>query len=209
MKLYDCQMAPNPRRARIFLQEKGLDIPKREIDILAGENLEDDYLAINPFGLVPVLELDDGTFISEVPAICRYIESQHPEPNLMGTDPVETARIESWERYAEMNGMQAAGELFRNMTPALDDRGLPGMTGIERIPALVERGKRRLAHFYAQLEDRFAQSEYLAGDRFTLADITALCVVDFATFVKQGIPEGNENTKRWYEAVSARPTAAV
>jgi glutathione S-transferase len=158
-------MAPNPRRARIFLKEKGLDVPKEEINILEGENLKDDYLAVNPFGLVPALELDDGTVITEAPAICRYIESQHPEPNLMGTDPLETARIESWERFAEMSGMQAVGEMFRNMTPVLDDRGLPGMTGIDRIPALVERGKKRIANFYKQLEDRLSESEYLAGDR--------------------------------------------
>ena len=209
MKLYDCQMAPNPRRARIFLQEKGLDVPKKEINILAGDNLKDDYMAVNPFGLVPVLELDDGTFISEVPAICRYVESQHPEPNLMGADAKEIARIESWERYAEMSGMQAVSELFRNVTPLFDDRGLAGMTGIERMPALVERGKRRLARFYAQLEDRFATSAYLAGDRFTFADITALCAVDFATFAEQGIPRDNKHTKRWHAAVSARPSAAV
>jgi glutathione S-transferase len=209
MKLYDCQMAPNPRRARIFLAEKGLDIEKEEIGIFEGDNLKPAYLDKSPLGLVPSLELDDGTILTEVPAICRYLESQHPEPNLMGKNPLETARVEAWERFAEMNGMQAVGEYFRNATPGFDDRGLPGMTGIPRLPALVERGEKRIAAFYEQLEKRLSESEYLASDRFTLADITAMCVVDFATFTEHGIPEGNANTKRWHTACAGRPSAAA
>ena len=205
MKLYDAQ-APNPRRARIFIAEKGLDIPTEELNILEGENLTDEYKAKSRFGLIPALELDDGTVLTEVPAICRYLESQHPEPNLMGQDPIEIAQSEMWERYSEMSGAQAAGECFRNGFAKLDDRGLPGITGIPRIEALVDRGARRLASFYQVLEERLGESEYLGSDRFTLADITALCAVDFATMVKHGIPEGNENTKRWHAACSARPS---
>lgn len=206
MKLYDGQ-APNPRRARIFIAEKGLDIPTEQVDIFKGENLSDSYKAKNPLGLVPALELDDGTVLGEVPAMCRYLECQHPEPNLMGKDPVETAQIEAWERFAEMSGMQAVGEYFRNGAEMFDDRGLPGVTGIPRIEALIDRGERRIAGFYEALEKRLGESEYLGSDRFTIADITALCVVDFATFAKHGIPEGNENTKRWHAACSARPSA--
>ena len=207
MKLYDCQFAPNPRRARVFLKEKGLDIPFQEIDIMGGENLKDDYLKVNSNGLVPALELDDGNIICEVPAMCRYLEAQHPEPNLLGKDPYEIAQVEQWERFAEMTGMQAVGEVFRNQLPAFANRGLPGMTDIGAVPALVERGKSRVAAFYSQLEQRLAESEYLASNRYTLADITGMCVVDFATFAEMGIPDGNTNTQKWHAACQARPSA--
>jgi len=206
MKLYDAQ-APNPRRARIFIAEKGLDIPTEEVNIFEGANLSDSYKSKNPIGLVPALELDDGTVLTEVPALCRYLESQHPEPNLMGNNPIETAQIEAWERFAEMSGMQAVGEYFRNGAEMFDDRGLPGVTGIPRIEALIDRGERRIAGFYEMLEKRLGESEYLGSDRFSIADITGLCVVDFATFTKHGIPDGNDNTKRWHAACSARPSA--
>jgi len=208
MKLYDAQ-APNPRRARIFIAEKGLDIPTQELSIMDGENLTPEYKAKSRFGLIPALELDDGMVLTEVPAICRYLESKHPEPNLMGRDPIEIAQIEMWERYCEMSGSQAVGEYFRNGFSKLDDRGLPGITGIPRIEALIDRGKRRLASFYEVIEQRLGESEYLASDRFTLTDITGLCAVDFAQMVKLGIPEAHRNTKRWHAACSARPSAAA
>ena len=206
MKLYNAQ-APNPRRARVFIAEKGLDIPAEDVSIFDGENLTASYKEKSPFGLVPALELDDGTVLTEVPAICRYLESQHPEPNLMGADPIEIARVEAWERFGEMSGMQAAGEYFRNGMERFDDRGLPGVTGIPRVEALIDRGERRIAAFYEVLEQRLGESEYLASDRFTLADITNMCAVDFATFTKHGIPEGNTNTQRWYAACAGRPSA--
>lgn len=206
MKLYDAQ-APNPRRARIFIAEKGLEFDVETISIPKGENLTAEYKAKSPFGLVPALELDDGTVLTEVPAICRYLESLYPEPNLMGSDPVEVAQVEAWERYAEMSGSQAAGEYFRNSTERFDDRGLPGVTGIPRIEALIDRGERRLVSFYEVLEKRLGESEHLGANRFTLADITAMCAVDFATFTKHPIPEGNNNTQRWHVACSARPSA--
>ena len=207
MKLYDCQMAPNPRRARVFIKEKGLDIPCHEIDIMSGENLKDEYRQINSTGLVPALQLDDGKIICEVPAMCRYLEAQHPEPNLMGQSPYEVAMVEQWERFGEMAGMQAVGEVFSNQLPAFTERGLPGMTDVGAVPALIERGKQRVAAFYAQLEQRLSESDYLASDRYTLADITAMCVVDFATFAEIGIPEGNTRTQRWIEACHSRPSA--
>ena len=209
MKLYDCQMAPNPRRARIFIAEKGLDIPNHEVDIIAGENLKEDYLKINPWGFLPALELDDGTVIAESPCIFRYLESLHPEPNLPGNDPLESAKIEAWERFAEMNGMSAIGEFFRNQTEALQDRAMPGFSGVALMPELVERGRKRAMWFYDQMEKRLAESEYLGGDRFTAADITTLCAVDFGNAVGLGIPAGNSNTLRWHKAVSARPGTQV
>ncbi len=209
MKIYDCQMAPNPRRLRIFVKEKGLDIPMQEVDLLGGENLQPTYLAINYQGLIPALELDDGTILTEVPAICRYLESLHPEPNLMGTDPLETAQIEAAERWAEMSGMQAMGEIFRNKVDLLKDRGMPGMSGIPQIPALVERGEKRLQAWVAQLDAQLGKHEYVAGKRYSLADITAFCVCDFAAAAGAPVHEGSPNIKRWYEAVAARPATKV
>ena len=124
------------------------------MNILEGENLKEAYLEVNPWGMLPSLELDDGTVIPEAPCIFRYLESMHPEPNLLGKDPKESAAIEAWERFAEMSGMHAIGEVFRNQTEALADRAMPGFSGVPLIPELVERGKKRAAYFYDQMEKR-------------------------------------------------------
>jgi len=208
MKLYDCKVAPNPRRVRIFLAEKGLDIPKTEVSILDGDNLKPEFLRINPRGLLPVLELDDGTRLDETVAICRYIEETHPEPNLMGRDTLERAVIESWQRHMEFDGLAAVGEIVRNSIPLFSARGLPGVSQVPAIPALVERGTASAKRFFERLEQRLQETEFVAGNRFTIADITALCAVDTAqNFVKLMIPDGNTATKRWHAAVSARPSA--
>jgi len=209
MKLHDCQMAPNPRRVRIFLAEKGIECEKVEHSILAGETCAPEYLKINPWGTVPALELDDGSLIREAPAICRYIEALHPEPNLIGRNPREAAEIEAWERFSELNGMRGFGEYFRNQTEALAGRGLPGPTKLDLIPALVERGKKRVAYFFTQINEQLGKTEYLGSDRYTIADITAQCVVDRATGSKLGIPEDCPNIARWHKLVSARPSAAA
>ena len=207
MKLYDCQMAPNPRRVRVFLAEKGVDIPKTEVSIIEGENLKPEYLAVNPRGLLPTLELDDGSRIDETVAICRYIEETQPEPNLMGRDALEKAQIESWQRHMEFDGLNPTGEMFRNSFDPFKNRGLPGLENVQAIPELAARGKAGVERFYERLEHRLSQSSYVAGERYTVADITALCVVDFASFAKMGIPEANTNTKRWHADVSSRPSA--
>ncbi len=207
MKLYDCQMAPNPRRVRVFLAEKGVDIPKTEVSIIEGENLKPEYLAVNPRGLLPTLELDDGNRIDETIAICRYIEETQPEPNLMGRDALEKARIESWQRHMEFDGLNPTGEMFRNSFDPFKNRGLPGLENVQAIPELAARGKAGVERFYERLEQRLSQSAYVAGERYTIADITALCVVDFASFAKMGIPEANTSTKRWHADVSSRPSA--
>jgi glutathione S-transferase len=208
MKLYDCQMAPNPRRVRIFLAEKGLDIPKTEVSIIDGDNLKPDYLKVNPRGLLPVLELDDGTLLDETVAICRYIEEVHPEPNLMGEAGLDKAVVESWQRHMEFDGLASAGETLRNSFAPFKTRGLPGVTDVAAIPALVERGTAGVKRFYERLENRLGETEYIAGNKYTIADITALCVMDVTTqMLKMEIPAENTNTKRWYDAVSARPSA--
>ena len=209
MKLYDCQMAPNPRRARIFIAEKGLDIPKHEVNILEGENLQDDYLKVNPWGMLPSLETDDGTVIREAPCIFRYLENLHPDPNLLGNDPMEASSIEAWERFGELQGMQAVGEFFRNQTEALADRALPGFAGVPLMPELVERGKKRAAWYYAQINERLGESEYLGSDRYTAADITSQCAIDFANAVGLAIPDDCANVQRWHKSVSSRASAAA
>jgi len=209
MKLYDCQMAPNPRRARIFMHEKGVEAEKIEHNILGGDNIKEEYLKINPWGTLPVLELDDGTVIREVPSIFRYLESTNPEPNLLGNNPKEAAEINSWDRFSEFQGMGAIGEFFRNKTEALSGRGLPGPISLELIPALVERGEIRASWYFEQIDQRLAESEYLGADRYTAADITALCTIDFANAVGLPIPEIRTNVARWHTAVSARASATA
>ena len=208
MKLYDCAVAPNPRRARMFIAEKGLDIPKVEIDILGGGNLDPEYLAVNPRGLLPALQLDDGTLIDEVVAICRYLEELHPATPLLGTTPVERAVVESRQRQMEFDGMIAVSEVFRNSHPDFVRRSLPGdPRPTPAVAGLVERGRQTLTRFFDVLERYLDRSPFVAGERLTLADITALCAIDFAGWVDITVPQGNTNTARWYRAMSARPSA--
>jgi glutathione S-transferase len=208
VKFYDCTIAPSPRRVRIFLAEKGVRIETVQVDLMTAENLNPSFLAINPRGVVPVLELDDGTRIDEAVSICRYIEDTHPEPPLMGTDPKSRALIDSRTRHMEFDGFLAVANVFRNSTPGFAKRGLPGITEeVPAIPALVDRGFAGITRYFGMLERYLEDSEYIAGDRFTIADITALCVVDFAGWVKRSIPADHVRTKRWHEAVSSRPSA--
>jgi len=209
MKLYDCAMAPNPRRARIFLAEKGISLPTIEVDIVDGENLTPAFLAINPRGLLPTLELDDGTRIDEVMAICRYFEAIQPQPALLGRNAKEKAMVESRQRKMEFDGMIAGSEIFRNQHEKFAQRSIPGGGGdaIPAIPALVARGTQTVARFFEWLEIYLGESEYVAGEVYTMADITALCAIDFLAWVKLTIPPGNARTLAWYAKVSARPSA--
>jgi glutathione S-transferase len=211
MKFYDCQMAPNPRRARIFMAEKGLEIPKVEVNILDGENLREPYVSVNSRGLIPTLELDDGTRFDEVMAICRYFEELYPTPNLMGRTPVERALVESYQRKAEFEGMIAGSEAFRNKHEKFVDRSIPGAPhqAIPVVPGLVARGRQTIGRYYDWLEQVLSRSQYLVGDTYTMADITAQCAVDFHKWVELGIPAENVHTQRWYAAVSARPSATA
>ena len=211
MKLYNTQLAPNPRRVRMFMSEKGIECDIVELNIVAGDNLNDEYLALNPRGLLPALELDDGTVLDESVAICRYLEETVPEPPLMGTDPVSRAQIEARQRHMEFDGLFAAADTFRNSYPGFANRGLGGNVGeVPAIPELAERGKASLERFFRKLDDSLASSQYVAGDSFTIADITALCAVDFATTAARfSFPEDCPNVKRWYDEVSARPSASA
>ena len=205
------QMAPNPRRVRIFLAEKGLtDVPMVQIDLMAGENLKNDFLKINPSGTIPTLELDDGTYLDESVAICRYLEELYPEPKLLGTDALSRARIEACQRHVEFDGFQPLLDHFRNTFPAFSERGVAGLPAeYKAIPELAERGHRRYHLFMKNLNESLAHQDYIAGDSFSIADITALCGVDFAKVVGIELPEDYEHANRWYTEVSGRPSAAA
>ena len=209
MKLYDSEQAPNPRRVRIFMAEKGISCETEQLNIVLGENLSDDFLAVNPRGVLPTLVLDDGTVLDESVAICRYLEETHPEPALMGADALSKAQIEARQRHMEFDGLFSAAEAFRNAYPRFAKRGLGGNVGpVDAIPALVERGKASVLRFYNRLNEDLGQSRYVAGDAFTIADITALCAVDFASMAARvPVPESCENLARWHAEVSARPSA--
>ncbi len=208
MKLYNFKMAPNPRRVRVFAAEKGIEIPQEEVDLSSRSQLNSDYLTKNTQAEVPALELDDGTVITESTAICAYLEGLQPEPALMGTTPLEKAQIVMWDRRVELLGLQAIAEAFRNGNAFFKDRALAGPVDHPQIPELAERGKVRYAAYLDLLEARLADSPYLAGETFSIADITALIAADFAKVIRMGPPfDSRPNLQAWYERVSARPSA--
>lgn len=210
MKLYDMVKAPNPRRVRIFLAEKSIDVERQEVDISSGQNRQPDYLTRVRRGVVPALELDDGTIIDESIAICRYFEALQPDPPLFGSDPLGIARIESWQRRIEFDGMINVAAIFRNTAPHFAERAAPGAApNTAQIPAMAERGLSLLPGFWSLLNEQLADTPFIAGPDFSVADITGLVTVDFAKWVKQRIPDDAPNVQRWYEQVSARPSAAA
>jgi len=205
MIFYDCATAPSPRRVRIFLAEKGLEIDTVQVDLQKGEHLAPAFRAINPFCTVPVLELDDGTRLLESNSICLYLEETNPEPNLLGRDAKEKAVIAGWNREMEWNGFMAMADAFRNRARGLVGRALTGPINYEQIPELAERGRQRVKHFFSLLDERLGESAYIAGERFTVADITALVTVDFARWIRLEVPDDAVNLRRWHGKVSARP----
>lgn len=207
MKLYDMTMAPNPRRVRIFLAEKGIEVDSEQVDIPSGENIAPAFRAINPRGLLPTLVLDDGTVIDESVAICRYFEELHPEPSLMGTDATSKAVIESAQRHMEWDGLMPVADAFRNGNPAFTDRAVSGTEGVPLIADLVGRGTLLAHRFFDSLNETLADTEYVAGDTFSIADITAFCVVDFAKWVQLRIGDEHPHVQRWYAAVKSRPSS--
>ncbi|NKC15321.1 MAG: glutathione S-transferase [Gammaproteobacteria bacterium] len=209
MKLYDFAMAPNARRVRMFAAEKGIELETVSIDLSKREQMNDGYRAINPRLAVPALVLDDGTLITESVAICRYLDALAPEPALFGTDAKDQAIVEMWHRRVELEGMQAVADGVRNSVEFFAGRGLPGAVDFPQIPALAERGKQRVDLFFAMLNERLADSEYIAGDNFTIADIAALIGCDFAKVIKKRISEEQSHLHRWYAAVRARPSASA
>jgi glutathione S-transferase len=209
MKFYDCTTAPSPRRVRIFMAEKGIEIPTVQVDLRNGEQLSDAFRKINPRCTVPVLELDDGTCLNETLAICYYLESQYPEPNLMGRDAREQALVINWNEQVMFEGFLAGADALRNVAKGFANRALTGPKSFGQIPELAERGRARLEQFMAMLDGRLADSPYVALDRYTMADIGAYVCVDFAGWIKLPVLEQWPNIRRWHEELSARPSATA
>lgn len=209
MKFYDCKSAPSPRRARIFIAEKKLQIETVEIDLGAGEQFSDSFRKLNPRCTVPVLELDNGTTITENIGIATYLEAANPEPSLLGTTAEEKGMIASWNARMEFEGLIPTSEAFRNRTKGLRNNAITGPRSYAQIPELAERGLERAREFLSTLDERLSVSEYIGGEMFSVADITALCVVDFAAWVKVVINKEMVHLKRWHDAVSSRPSAKI
>ena len=209
MKFYDCAPAPSPRRVRIFIAEKGLEIPVVEVDLRNREQLGDAFAAINPHRTVPVLELDDGRRITNTAGICAYLEALHPQPALLGETPLDKACIAEMQWRMEMQGLMAVAEVLRNRAKAFRGRALTGAAGFEQIPELAERGLRRIDLFFEELDAILADRPFVAGERHSIADITALVAVDFAGWVKKTLPERAVHARRWHETMSARPSARL
>ncbi|MCZ6658805.1 MAG: glutathione S-transferase family protein [Gammaproteobacteria bacterium] len=204
MKLLEMTGAPNPRRVRIFLAEKGVEVPLVQVDMRQGEHKTPAFLKKNPSGKIPVLELDDGTCIAESVAICRYFEALHPEPNLFGAPPVEAARIEMTNRQLEFELLASVGTAWRN-GPIVAAMAAGRFT---QIPEAKTQGEDAARAYYVRLDAELAQQPFVAGERFTVADITALVTVDFATNLVELKPDDElTDLWRWHAEVSARPSA--
>jgi len=201
MKLYDSRLAPNPRRARIFLAEKGISLPIEQVNITTMQHKTPEYTAINPLQRMPALVLDDGTVITESIAICRYFEALQPEPPLFGVGAKEIALVEMWNRRCEINFFANVAAVFRHLHPAMRELEVP------QIPAYAEAMRPRAIWFLELLDKELAAREFIASDRYSVADITALVAVDFMKPARLTMPENLANVKRWHAAVAARPSA--
>lgn len=205
MKLYDLNGGMNPRRVRIFIAEKGVEIPIQMIDMTKGENKTPEFLAMNPMGKLPVLELDDGTFITESLAICRYIEAQHPEPNMFGTDPLEIARIEMWTRRTELDFAIPILQVFEHLHPFWEGR-------VKQIKACGELAREKVLARFEWLDGELGKRapddrQFLAAARYTVADITLQSALIVAKACDVRIPDELAHLSEWFAAVTARPSA--
>ncbi len=209
MKFYDCQTAPSPRRVRMFIAEKGIDILTVQVDLRNEEQLSEAFRKINPRCTVPVLELSDGTRLNDTLAICHYLESEFPDPNLMGQGAREQALVMNWHEQIQTEGFLAGAEALRNFVKGFENRALTGPKSFKQIPQLAERGRERLELFMCVLDKRLEKSPYIALDRFTMADIGGYVCVDFATWVKLPVREQWPNVRRWYDEISERPSASA
>jgi glutathione S-transferase len=207
MKLYDCTTAPSPRRVRIFAAEKGIRLENVQIDLATGAQFSDEFRAINPDCVVPVLELDDGTYITEVLAICQYLEELYPEPSLFGRTPEERAATIAWHTKIEQQGLLPMRDAFRNSAKGLKGHALTGPVQYEQIPELAERSRHCVMIFFERLERQLNGNEFVAGTSYSIADITALVLTDFAAWIKIGLPDDAVHLGRWYENVASRSSA--
>ena len=203
MKLFDGGRAPNPRRVRIFLAEKGISVPLVPVDMAALEHKKQAISSRNPLTRLPVLELDDGTILTETIAICRYFEELQPQPVLFGTGALGKAVVEMWQRRVELNLFAAVANAFRHIHPAMKEWEIP------QVPEWGEVNKPKAVDFMRILDRELASREFVAGDAFSVADITGLAALDFMKPARIAIPEELTNVLRWHQAIKSRPSAAA
>lgn len=201
MKIIETRLAPNPRRVRIFLAEKGITVPCEEVDLMKGDLKKPEMAALNPLQRVPILVLDDGTAISETMAICRYFDETKPEPALLGTGAKGKAMVEMWNRRVELNLFGHVTQAFRHLHPAMAHLEVP------QVKDWGEANKAKAIDVLAILDDQLGRNEFIAGPAYSVADITALVAVDFMRPARLQVPDTMTNVKRWHAAVSARPSA--
>ncbi len=209
MKLYEFKGPPSPRRVRIFLAEKGVEVEMVDVNIREGAQFSDEMMAKNPRCTIPFLELADGTVISEADSICRYFDDLYPDPPLFGNSAEERAVVNDWEHIIEIDGFGGVAEALRNSAERLIDRALTGPANVAQIPELAERGLGRIDRFFVDLDKQLEGKEFIAGDNYSVADVTGLVVVDFAKIVQKTPSEKLKNLLRWHAAVSARSSASA
>ena len=207
--LYDCTTAPSPRRARILLAEKGVAHETVQVDLKNSEQLSDAYRKINPLCTVPAMRTEEGAMLTDNAAITAYLEARYPEPPLLGITPHEKSEIASWNWRVEFEGLMAVAEALRNSAPAMSNRALPGPMDYSQIPELAHRGLSRLQQFLVTLDERLAGRDFVATDRFSVADITAVVAVDFARIVKIKPNEEHPHLQRWRAAMASRPSLSL
>ena len=207
--LYDCATAPSPRRARILLAEKGVAHATVQVDLRTNEQLGDAYRRINPQCTVPALRTDEGPLLTDNAAIAAWLEARFPDPALQGITPAEKAEVASWNWRIEFDGLLAIAEALRNGSPAMANRALPGPVDYAQIPALAERGRARVQQFFETLNEHLAGREFIATDRFSVADITAVVAVDFARVVRIKPGDEHPHLQRWRTAMGLRPSMSI
>jgi glutathione S-transferase len=206
MRLFDFHRAPNPRRVRIFIAEKGIEVPIVNVNLFHMEQLSPEFRSINPGGTVPALETDEGIYLTECIAICHYLETLHPEPCLFGTGASAQAQVLMWNGIIEHEGFHAVAEMLRNWSPGFRNRVFPGPQDIAQMPELIERGRTRSEQFLDRIENRLRDAQFIAGDKFSVADITLLAVVDFSDWVELDARAKRPALERWHQGVSTRPS---
>ena len=209
MRFYDCKTAPSPRRVRVFAAEKGMQLDTVQVDLANGEQFGAEFRQINPDCVVPVLELDDGTRLTEVVAICQYLEGLQAEPELFGTSLAERALVTMWNTKIEQQGFIAAQDAFRNAAKGLKQHAMTGPTEFAQIPELAKRGREQMSLFFDRLDGQLADNTFIAGENYSIADISTMVVIDFVAWIKITIPEDAANLARWYASVSNRPSASA
>jgi glutathione S-transferase len=203
MKLFTFDVAPNPRRLGMFLQYKGLTLDTEQIDLMKQEQFNDSYKAVNPDCSVPALQLDDGTVLIDVVAICLYLDTQYPDKPLMGRNDLERAQIVGWMHRIFLNGLMSIAEMLRNQGEAFKGRALPGPAPCEQIPELVTRGQQRLQTFFSAIDGHLQDREFIVGDSLSQADIDVVATCEFAGWVKEKMPESCGHLLAYIDRVRA------